>query len=138
MGQKIRFQLNKTPEQIQKETLGGDQAQLFMANEARRLMAPYVPELNSMMVKDVRTDVEDGKGYVHYLSPYSRYQYHGKLMVSSKTGSAWSHGEKKVITTVDLVYSKPMATSYWDKAAKTARGKDLEKAMQDYVKTKGG
>lgn len=138
MGQKISFTLNKPPDQILKETLGGDDAQLFLANEARRLMQPYVPELNSMLIKDVRTEVEDGKGYVHYLSPYARYQYCGKLMISSKTGSSWSHGEKKVLTTIDLNYSKPMATSYWDKAMKTARGKDLEKALQDYIKQKGG
>lgn len=136
MGQKINFQFNKPEKKIVDETTGGDQGQLFLANEARKLMQPYVPELNSMMIKNVRTYVENGQGVVHYLSPYSRFQYHGKLMVSCLTGSAFSHGEKKVLTNVDLNYSKPMATSYWDKAMKTARGDDLRKAMQNFIKKK--
>ena len=101
-------------------------------------MQPYVPELNHMLIKNVRTYVDNGRGIVHYLSPYARFQYHGKLMVSSTTGSPWSHGEKKVLTSIDLKYSKPMATSYWDKAMETARGNDLRKALQNYIKKKEG
>ena len=134
----ISFKFNKPEKQIIEETTGGDQAQLFMANEARRLMHPYVPERNHILVKNVRTYVENGKGIVHYLVPYARFQYHGKLMVSSKTGSPWSHGEYKVQTNQDLNYTKPTATSYWDKAMMAARGDELVEAVQNYVRMKGG
>lgn len=141
MGQKISFEFNKPEKKIVEETTGGDQAQLFLANEARKLMAYYVPELSgsrAAMVDNVRTYVENGHGVVHYLSPYARFQYHGKLMLSGLTGSSWSHGEKKVLTNIDLKYSKSTATSHWDKAMKTARGDDLRKAVQNHIKKKEG
>lgn len=135
---KISFKFDKPEKQIINETTGGDRVQLFMANEARRLMAPYVPEREGILVKNVRTYVESDQGIVHYQSPYARYQFYGKLMVSSKTGSAYSHGEYKVLTGKDLHYTKSTATSHWDKAMKTARGADLAKAVQSYIKLKGG
>jgi len=140
MGQEIEFRWDNATGNIVEETVyRGDQSKtlLFIANEARKLMQPYVPELNHILVKGVNTYEENGQGIVHYISPYARYQYHGKLMVSCLTGSAFSHGEMKVLTNVDLKYSKPLATSYWDKAMLTARGEDLRKAIEKYV-AKGG
>ena len=52
------------------------------------------------------------------IAPYAKYQYYGKLMVSSTTGSAWSKGKKKVLTDVDLKYSEskhPLAGAFWFK-----------------------
>ena len=138
MAQKISFEFNKSQKEIIEETTGGDKVQLFMANEARKLMQPYVPELNHIMIKDVRTYVENGGGVVHYMAPYSRYQFGGVLFVSSITGSSYSKGEYKVPTNRRLRYSKPLATSHWDKAMKAARGDDLTKAVQKYIKLKGG
>jgi hypothetical protein len=134
MGNKISFEFNKPEKTIIEETTGGDKTQLFMANEARKLMQPYVPELNHVMIKDVRTYVENGGGVVHYLAPYSRYQYGGILFVSSTTGSSYSHGEYKVSTGKRLRYSKPLATSHWDQAMKAARMSDLQRAVQNYIK----
>lgn len=138
MGNKISFEFNKPQKTIIEETTGGDKTQLFMANEARKLMQPYVPELNHIMIKDVQTYVENGGGVVHYKAPYSRYQFGGTLFVSSITGSSYSHGEYKVPTSKKLRYSKPLATSHWDKAMKIARGDDLTKAVQNYIRLKGG
>ena len=135
---KISFNFNKPENQIIKETIGTDQTQLFMANEARRLMQPYVPERDHVLVKNVQTYVEGDQGIIHYQSPYARFQFHGKLMVSSKTGSAYSHGEYKILTDRDLNYTKPTATSNWDKAMVTARGADLAKAVQNFIRKKGG
>lgn len=128
------FRLNKTPNQIIDQTMGGEKTQLFLANETKKLMQPYVPELNHMLVKlvDVYADAEGGM--VHYRSPYARFQFGGKVMVSSKTGSSWSHGESKVLTDRDLRYTKPTATSHWDRAMLVARKADLTKAVQNYIK----
>lgn len=135
---KITFDWLKPVKEIIESTTGGDKTQLFMANEARKLMQPYVPELNHVMIKNVRTYVENGAGVVHYLEPYARYQFGGKLMVSSTTGSSWSHGESKVLTGKSLKYSKPLATAHWDQAMKTSRGADLAKAMQNFIKQQKG
>ena len=112
-----------------------------MANEAKRLMDPYVPALNLVLAQNVRTYVEDGHGVVHYLSPYAHYQHEGYLMISRITGSPWAkQGESKVLTGRKLMQNKsrhPLATSEWEKAMKAARMDDLTQAVQKYVKGGG-
>lgn len=70
-------------------------------------MAPYTPALNNVMYKSATLGTVIGSGRIRYTSPYARYQYYGKLMVSSVTGSPYAkRGEKKVLTDKDLKYSK--------------------------------
>lgn len=137
MGETIEFKWNKPIAQIAKEATGGDKALLFMANEAKRLMDPYVPALNLALSQNVRTYVEGDSGIVHYLSPYAHFQHEGNLMVSRITGSPWaSRGESKVKVGKKLKYNTfrhPLATSEWEKAMKAARIGDLTKAMQSYI-----
>lgn len=134
----IDFKWNKPVVQISKEATGGDGTLLFMANEAKRLMDPYVPALNMYLAQKVQTYVEGDKGVVHYLSPYAGFQHEGVVMVSRITGSPWArHGESKVTTGRRLNYNKsrhPLATSEWEKAMWTARGAELTNAVQRYVK----
>ncbi len=133
----VGFRWNRPVSQIMNEATGGSRTQLFMANEAKRLMDPYVPALNLVLARNVRTYVEDGHGVVHYLSPYARYQHEGYLMVSRITGSPWArNGESKLVTGRKLVHNKsrhPMATAEWEKAMKAARMDDLTAAVQRYV-----
>lgn len=135
---KIDFKLNKPAGQIVKEATGGNRTLLFMANEAKRLMNPYVPALNNGLSQKVRAYVEDDSGIVHYISPYAHYQHEGYLMVSRITGSPWARkGESKVPTGKKLEYNQsrhPLATSEWEKAMKTARMSDFTRAVQQYVK----
>ena len=87
---------NKPIPQIAKEATGGNKTLLFMAQEARRLMDPYVPARNMVLSRNVRTYVEDDHGVVHYMTPYARFQYEGFVMVSRITGSPWANrGESK-------------------------------------------
>lgn len=134
----IEFKWNKPIPQIAKEATGGDRTQLFMANEAKRLMDPYVPARNLVLAQNVRTYVEDGVGMIHYRSPYAGYQHKGLLMVSRITGSPWARsGESKVVLGTKLNHSRsrhPLATAEWDKAMKAARMSDLTAAVQRYVK----
>ena len=146
---KVDFQWNKSPDQICNDTVGRNDVQLFMANEAKRFMIPYVPpsQKGVLREKNVRVYVEHGKGIVHYLQPYARYQYGGKVMVDPSTGKAaftdgegrfWSRKNvKKVLTDRDLHYSNPMATSHWDKAMLAARKEDIARAVQNYIRKKG-
>ena len=135
---KTAFKWNKSTEEIAREKLKGDQGLLFLANECKKLMEPYVPAtVNLGLSQNVSVYVEGNMGIVEYKSPYAHYQYTGILYVSSITGSAWSHGEYKVPTSKALNYQKfrhPMATKEWDKAMKTARMGDLEKSFQNYIK----
>lgn len=134
----IDFKWNKPVAQIAKEATGGSRTLLFMANEAKRLMDPYVPALNLVLAQNVRTYVEGEHGVVHYLSPHAKFQHAGFVMVSRITGSPWARsGESKVVTGRKLVHNKsrhPLATSEWEKAMKAARMSDLTAAVQRYVK----
>lgn len=106
-----------------KQTFGADRtaafvsAQKFIDSECIRLMVPYTPARNNILYKSPTLGTKIGSGRIYYLNPYARYQYYGKLMVSSITGSSYAtHGEKKVLTDKDLVYDTmrhPQATSFW-------------------------
>lgn len=132
---KIDFRWDKGIPEVVSRVTGGEGAQLFLANEAKRLMDPYVPALNLALSKDVRVYTEGGKGVVHYQSPYARYQFEGKAMVSKHPGIK---GSEKMVRQPEkqLEYTKyrhPLATSHWDQAMMAARKGDLVQAMQEYV-----
>lgn len=146
----ISFRWNRGIEQISNDIVGRKDVQLFMANEAKRYMEPYVPSMNNALSRNVRVYVENGKGVVHYQSVYAHYQYKGIVMVDPVTGKAcfsdaeghkWSRpGVKKVPTSRKLTYTKfrhPLATSYWDKAMSTSRAGDLAGAVQRFVAKRG-
>lgn len=100
-----------------------DRVQKFIDSECIRLMAQYTPMQNGLLQKSVTFGTRVGSGVIFYNSPYARYQYYGKLMVSSVTGSAWARsGETKVLTGKDLIYSKRQhsnAQKRWFETMKT-------------------
>lgn len=133
---KTEFVWTRPVNQIIEEKTKGDAGLLFLANEAKRLMDPYVPANNLVLAQNVRTYTEGNMGIVEYNSPYAHYQWQGVLYVSSITGSAWSKGEYKVPTSRSLQYSRfrhPLATSHWDEAMKTAKMGDLLNAYQMFI-----
>ena len=138
---RIDFEWNKAPDEIVKERINSNTL-LFMANEAKRFMDPYVRASNLVLAKNVSLYSEGDYGVVEYRSPYAHYQYKGVLYVSSKTGSPWAReGEYKVSTGKSLKHSTfkhPLATSEWDKAMKKTRGSDLARAVQRYINGGGG
>lgn len=98
-------------------------AQAFVDSEVIRLMVKYTPSRNNILSKAAVLGTKIGSGHIYYSSPYARYQYYGKLMVSSVTGSPWArHGEKKVLTDRMLNYSTarhPQAQRLWFETMKT-------------------
>ena len=78
-------------------------------------MVKYTPTLSTNLRESATRGTKIGSGKIQYTAPYARYQYYGKLMISSITGSAYARqGEKKVLTDKDLVYSKePLAGKLW-------------------------
>ena len=137
----LKFKWNKSCSQIAYDRSGGKEGRLFLANEMKRLMDPYVPANNLMLAQNVRTYVDGEDSVVHYISPYAHYQYKGILYVSSLNGSAWaSQGEHKIPAEPEkkLEHNKfrhPLATSEWDKAMWAARRDEIMRSYQTWLTT---
>ena len=106
--------------------------QKYIDQACIRLMVPYTPMLSGVLFKSATLGTKIGSGEIVQNAPYARYQYYGKLMVSSVTGSAFATGgESKVLTQTDLVHQKSkhvLAGAFWfermksDKRAQILRG----------------
>jgi hypothetical protein len=96
-------------------------------------MDPYTPNLTGTLIKTSTLGTKIGSGEVNQIAPYARYQYYGKLMVSSITGSAYSHGEKKVLTDIDLVHNKSknaLAGPFWFERMKADKKEQILRGAQ--------
>lgn len=142
----IQIKWNKPIEKISEEKAGGKEGLLFLANETKRLMDPYVPADNLVLAQNVRLYVEGDIGIVEYNSPYSHYQWKGEKYVDPETGISgfqipgvgWRSRKSvaKKPSGKKLNHSKfrhPMATSHWDTAMKKARMGELTGAYQEYL-----
>ena len=76
---RVDFEWNKPVSQIAKDIINSD-VQLFMANECKRQMMPYVPAQNLVLAQNVSLYVEDNMGVVEYRSPYAHYQWKENCM----------------------------------------------------------
>lgn len=110
-------------------------------------MYPYVPADKLVLSQNVRVYVKNGKGLIHYLSPYAHYQHEGVLYVDKETkkgaftdgeGRFWSRpGISKIPSEKKLEYStfrRPLATSHWEEAMLRDRKEDLIEAYQNYLR----
>lgn len=139
----VEFNWNKPVKQVAEEKAGGKEGLLFLANEAKRLMDPYVPADNLLLAQNVRTYVAGEQGIVHYLSPYAHYQYEGEvygpnypIMDGGEVMGLFSSQKETCREEAEVQkVSHPLATSEWNKAMKTARGDDLAKAYEDYLRS---
>lgn len=143
----IKFNWNKPVKQVSEEVTGGKNGILFLANEAKRLMDPYVPADNLVLAQNVRVYAEGTEGIVHYLSPYAHYQYKGLAygpnypITDGGDVIGWYSPSRKTPTGKKLNYSKgrhPLATSEWDKAMMKSRKSDLARAYENYLKGGAG
>lgn len=89
-----------------------ERVRLFAANEAFRLMTPYVPMDTGMLSQTV--DIQPGE--VHYKVPYAHKQY---------TGDNFRFSKEK----------HSLATAHWAEAMMEARGDDLARAVENYIKS---
>lgn len=114
----MEIKWNKTPNQLMADRgiNNGGRVQKYIDSECIRLMKPYTPMLSGVLIKSATLGSTIGSGEIVQIAPYARYQYYGKLMVSSITGSAWAtKGESKILTDKNLTYSKinPNAGPFW-------------------------
>ena len=74
---------------------------------------------------------------IKYTSPYAKYQYYGKLMLT-KSGSSWAKkGEKKYVTNKNLKYHTPGTGAKWEELMLQRRKSDLIKDVQNYIENGG-
>lgn len=115
--------------------------QKYIDSECIRLMKPYTPMLSGWLVKSLTSGTVIGSGEIHQNTPYAKYQYYGKLMVSSITGSAYARqGEKKVLTSKNLKYNtskNPNAGAFWFERMKADHKSKILKGAQE-VANRGG
>lgn len=108
--------------------------QKFVDTEVMRYMGPYTPMRGGYLMKSPILGTKVGSGHIFYAAPYARYQYYGRLMVSSINGSAYArHGEKKVLTNKMLKYSThkhSKAQRLWFEAMKQDKKETLIRGAQ--------
>ena len=130
---KITFNLNQIKSKF---NVIDDNVKKFANNSFYKAMQQYVPAYTTTLYTNVTID-ENG---IRFKSPYARYLYYGKLMVSPTTGSSWaSYGEKKVLTDINLKYSKEvhgLATSHWGEEAWIAKKDIIAKEVKSYIERK--
>lgn len=128
-----------------KRKVQGKKNLLFLANECRRLMDPYVPAQNMMLSQNVETYSDSETGYIKYNSPYAHYQYEGEVygpnypVIEAGEVIGFRSPPHKYPTGRKLNHSKfrhPLATSKWDKAMMLARGDDLTKSYEEYLRSR--
>ncbi|MBQ8552311.1 MAG: hypothetical protein IJ428_05820 [Clostridia bacterium] len=106
-------------------------SQVYVDQACIRYMDKFTPMRTGALKRSPTLGTKIGSGRIEYASPYARYQYYGKLMVSSLTGSAYAlQGEKKVLTSVDLTYdtsAHPLAGPYWFERMKAEYGDRIRK-----------
>ena len=107
--------------------------QKFIDSEVIRLCSPYTPFQTNALIESALSGTEIGSGNIIYNSPYAKYLYYGKLMVSPTTGSSWAkQGERKVVTGTDLKYNgAPKRGSYWFERMKADHLNNLLKEAAD-------
>lgn len=107
----------------------------FLRDEADRLMNPFVPGGSGGELAKQKT--YPSASTIKYTSPYSHYQYTGKLMLA-KNGSSWAKkGEKKYYTNKKLKYHTSGTGDHWEKRMLQRHRASLTKDVQNYVKSGG-
>ena len=90
------------------------EAQQWLGDRVLEDCKAYMPHLTGGLQQRSHTE-EDGKKVV-FPGPYGRFQYGGKVIVDTVTGT------KKVLTDRPLQYSNPQATDHWFDTAKAQHG----------------
>lgn len=103
----------------------------FMRDTVDRLSNPFIPFDNGMLR---RNKTYPSNHEIKYTSPYAKYQYYGKLMLT-KNGSSWAKlGEKKVKTSKNLKYHTSGTGAKWEQLMLQRKKNNLVKDVENYIK----
>lgn len=118
----------------------GDVQAFHTRNVLRRILR-YLPYQSGMTLKLTVAQTDMNRPLIITNTPFARFLYHGKLMVSDVTGSPWARkGETKHVVNRPLDYNKtknPRAGPYWDRAVTAAEGSAMAADLQRYIDRKG-
>lgn len=140
---KVTVKMNPTPRIIKRIGLDSSgHVQRFWTSTVLRRIVRYMPYQTGMTIKVTMSQTDINKPLIVTDTPYAKFLYHGKLMVSDVTGSPWARkGETKHVVNTPLSYSKtknPQAGPYWDRRLTAAEGKVMAKELQNYIDRRGG
>lgn len=121
-------------------------AQRFIDSECIRLMVPYTPMRNGILMESVKLGTVIGSGELRYLSPYARYLYYGEIYGpnipiyegSQLVGYFSPKGKKKHPTGRSLKYDTsrhPQAGKLWFERMKADHGAEI---LEGAAKIAGG
>lgn len=134
-GFKVKVKINSTNKILKDHGLDQDgRAIRFLRDDADRLMNPFVPMQNGMLR---RNKTYPSNHEIKYISPYSKVQFYGKLMLT-KNGSSWARkGEKKVVTNKNLKYHTSGTGPKWNELMMQRNKNTLIKDVENFIKTGG-
>ena len=134
-GFNVKIKMNSTNKILKDHGLDNNgRIRKFLRDDADRLMNPFVP-LNNGMLRRNKTYPKNNQ--IKYTSPYAKYQYYGKLMLT-KNGASWAKlGEKKVLTSKNLKYHTSGTGPKWNELMMQRRKNDLVKDIENYIKSGG-
>lgn len=125
---------NRTPQQIA-DRIFDDATMTHVHTRLHAYCSDYVPMDSGMLDQTVDITPE----YVHYKSPYSHFQWEGKVFVDDRGSTYARCNHSKHATSQALQYSTdkhPLATSHWEVAAMAAHKGDLCQDITNYLKRK--
>lgn len=131
----VKVKMNSTNRILKDHGLNKDgRVVRHLRDESDRLMNPFIP-MDSGMLR--RNKTYPNNYSIKYNSPYAKYQYYGKLMLT-KSDSSWAKkGEKKFETGKKLKYHTSGTGAKWDKLMMQRRKNELVKDVENYIKTGG-
>lgn len=134
-GFNVKIKMNSTNKILKDHGLDNNgRITKFLRDDADRLMNPFVP-LNNGMLRRNKTYPKNNQ--IKYTSPYAKYQYYGKLMLT-KNGASWAKlGEKKVLTSKNLKYHTSGTGPKWNELMMQRRKNDLIKDIENHIKSGG-
>lgn len=140
------IQWHKPPKEIIREKTKGERGMLWLGNEFRKHMDPYVPADSLTLAQNVSVEATDTNATITYKSPYAHYQYEGVVFVDplygvggfTKDGTEfWSRpGVPKKKSGRKLNHSAgrhPKAQSKWDEPVRVKELPQIIAAFMGYL-----
>lgn len=99
--------------------------QKYVDSEVLRLSDKYTPFKSGFLKKSGILGTDIGSGEVQYIAPYSRYQYHGKVMIGKAP---------KKVTNKDLQYNgAPQRGAKWFEVMKVNHKEDIFRGARRFL-----
>lgn len=132
---KMNLKIDPPNKMLEKRGLDDQgKVQKYVDKKVLQLSETYIPARNLVLTKSGTTGTVIGSGLVQWVSPYARFQFYGKLMISPITGSPYARmGEKKILTNTPLKHIRlrhRKASAHWFNQMKADHGNEIISGAQ--------